>query len=188
MIFTETKLKGSFILEIKKLEDERGFFGRYWCEKEFEAHRITAQPVQANVSFNKQKGTLRGMHYQMPPHEEAKLVRCTRGAIYDVIIDLRPASPTFLQWLAVELSEDNYKMVFVPENFAHGFITLKDKTEVSYLVSQFYTPNSANGIRWNDPFFKIEWPLKPHVISEKDRQIADYIPVLPSSSPEQPQH
>ncbi|MCK4826502.1 dTDP-4-dehydrorhamnose 3,5-epimerase, partial [bacterium] len=153
MIFTETQLRGAYIIEIEKLKDNRGFFARTWCQKEFEEHGLTPRVVQANVSSNKKKGTLRGMHYQIAPYEETKLVRCTRGAIYDVIIDLRPASPTYTQWVGVELTADNYKMLYVPENFAHGFQTLEDNTEVTYQVSQFYTPGSESGIRWGDPAF-----------------------------------
>lgn len=174
MIFTETELKGAFILDVKKLEDERGFFGRSYCQKEFDDHGMTSRVVQANVSYNKSKGTLRGMHYQMSPYEETKLVRCVRGAIYDVIIDLRKDSPTYTKWIGVELKEDSYRMLFVPEGFAHGFITLEDNTEVIYQVSQFYTPGAENGLRWNDPSFNIKWPIEPVIISEKDKQHSDY--------------
>lgn len=175
MKFTETELKGSFILEVNKLEDERGFFGRTFCRREFEQHGINPMVVQANVSFNKTKGILRGMHYQAHPYEETKLVRCVRGAIYDVIIDLRKNSPTYKKWFGIELKEASYKMLFVPEGFAHGFITLQDNTEVIYMVSQFYTPGSERGIRWDDPAFDIKWPIEPIMISEKDRSIEDYI-------------
>lgn len=174
MIFTETKLKGAFILDVKKLEDERGFFGRSWCQREMEEHGLNANVVQANVSYNHKKGTLRGMHYQLSPYEETKLVRCTRGAIYDVIIDLRPESPTYKQWIGVELTADNYRMLFVPERFGHGFITLEDNTDVTYQVTQFYTPGAERGIRWNDPAFNIEWPIEPVIISEKDKVHPDY--------------
>jgi dTDP-4-dehydrorhamnose 3,5-epimerase len=174
LIFTETAIKGAFVIEIKKIEDERGFFGRSWCQKELEEHGLIARVVQANVSYNKQKGTLRGMHFQLDPYAETKLVRCTRGAIYDIIIDLRPDSPTYKQWIGVELTADNYKMLFVPENFAHGFITLEDNTEVTYQVSQFYTPGSERGIRWDDPSFNIKWPIEPTVISQKDRSHPDF--------------
>ncbi len=174
MIFTETKLKGAFILEVKKIEDERGFFGRSWCKKELEDHGLNANVVQANVSYNKVKGTLRGMHFQKPPYQETKLVRCTRGAIYDVIIDLRPDSPTYRQYIGVELTEDNYRMLFVPGDFAHGFITLQDKTEVTYQVTQYYTPGAEGGIRWNDPAFNIRWPIEPVVVSGKDQVHPDF--------------
>jgi dTDP-4-dehydrorhamnose 3,5-epimerase len=174
LIFTETELKGAFIINVKKLEDERGFFGRTFCQKEFEDHGINPHVVQANVSYNKVKGTVRGMHYQVHPYEETKLVRCVRGAIYDVIIDLRKNSPTYTKWIGVELREDSYRMLFVPEGFGHGFITLQDNTEVIYQVSQFYTPGSERGIRWDDPAFNIHWPIKPVIISDKDTQHSDY--------------
>jgi dTDP-4-dehydrorhamnose 3,5-epimerase len=174
MIFTETKLKGAFIIEIEKLEDERGFFGRSWCANEMKKHGINVNVLQANISFNKCKGTLRGMHYQVAPHQEAKLVRCSRGSIYDVIIDLRKNSPTFKQWIGVELTQDNYKMLYVPEDFAHGFITLEDNCEISYLMSEFYVPGAGATIRWNDPLFNIKWPFEPIVISEKDKNQPDF--------------
>jgi dTDP-4-dehydrorhamnose 3,5-epimerase len=169
MIFTETKLKGAFIIEIKKLEDERGFFGRSWCAREFSEYGLKTELKQANTSLSLKKGTLRGMHYQNDPYQETKLLRCTRGSIYDVIIDLRKDSPTYKQWIGVELTQDNYKMLYVPEDFAHGFITLQDNTEVNYLVTQFYVHGAEAGIRWNDPGFNIQWPLEPLVISEKDK-------------------
>jgi dTDP-4-dehydrorhamnose 3,5-epimerase len=174
MIFTETKLKGAFIVEIKQLKDERGFFGRSWCRKEMEEHGLNGNVVQANTSLTLNKGTIRGMHYQKHPYEETKLMRCTKGAIYDVIIDLRKDSPTFKQWLGVELTEDNYKMLYVPEKFAHGFITLKDHSEVTYLVTQFYTPGAEAGIRYNDPGFNIQWPVPVEVVSEKDLSHPDF--------------
>ncbi len=174
MIFVETMLKGAFIIEIEKREDHRGFFARSWCQREFTEHGLNPHPVQTNVSFSKKKGTLRGMHYQISPYEESKLVRCTRGAIYDVIIDLRPDSPTYRKWVGVELTPDSYRMLYVPEKFAHGFQTLEDDTEVTYQVTQFYTPGSERGIRWNDPVFNIQWPLDVQVISDKDRDCPDY--------------
>lgn len=174
MIFTETKLKGAFVLDIKKLEDERGFFGRSWCANEMKDHGLNANICQANTSLSKQKGTLRGMHYQLDPYQETKLIRCTHGSIYDVIIDLRPDSPTYKDWFGIELSRDNYKMLYVPEDFAHGFVTLEDDVEVTYLVTQFYTPGAEAGIRWNDPGFNIKWPLTPEVISDKDMIHPDY--------------
>jgi dTDP-4-dehydrorhamnose 3,5-epimerase len=173
--FTETKLKGAFVVEIEKLSDERGFFARSWCRKEFEAHGLTSRVAQANVSYNLKKGTLRGMHYQIAPYQECKLIRCTRGAIYDVIIDLRPDSPTYKQWTAVELTADNYTMFFVPQDFAHGFQTLTDETEITYQVSQFYTSGSEKGIRFNDPTFNIQWPLDVSVISDKDRDWPNFV-------------
>jgi len=174
MKFTETKLKGAFIVELEKLSDDRGFFARSWCEKEFEARGLNSRVVQTNVSFNRKKATLRGLHYQIAPHQESKLIRCTRGAIYDVIIDLRPASPTYKQWMGVELTADNYRLFFVPEDFAHGFITLADNTEITYQVSQLYTPGSEKGIRFDDPAFNIQWPLEVKVISDKDRTWPDF--------------
>jgi dTDP-4-dehydrorhamnose 3,5-epimerase len=175
MNFTETKLKGAFIVEIEKLSDDRGFFARSWCQKEFEAHGLDSNLVQANVSYNHQKGTLRGMHYQIEPYQECKLIRCTRGAIYDVIIDLRPDSPTYKQWTGVELTADNYTMFFVPQDFAHGFQTLMDETEITYQVSQFYTPGSERGIRFDDPVFNIRWPQAVTIISDKDRTWPDFV-------------
>jgi dTDP-4-dehydrorhamnose 3,5-epimerase len=168
VIFSETKLKGAFVIEIQKLTDNRGFFARSWCQNEFSEHGLTARILQVNISYNIKKGTLRGMHYQATPYEETKLVRCTKGAIYDVIIDLRPDSPTYSQWIGVHLTADNYKMLYVPENFAHGFQVLEDNTEATYQVSQFYTPGSERGIRWDDPKFGIDWPMEVRVISEKD--------------------
>lgn len=168
MIFEETKLKGAFIIDVNKLEDDRGFFGRVWCKKEFEEHGLNSNAVQANVSYNKLKGTLRGMHFQTPPHSETKTVRCTAGAIYDVIVDIRPESATFRQWIGVELSGDNFRMLYVPEGFAHGFITLTDHASVHYMVTQYYTPGAEAALRFNDPAFNIEWPMKPVVVSDKD--------------------
>lgn len=168
MIFIETKLKGAFIIEPEPLEDERGFFARTFDQKEFEAHGLNPRVAQCNISFNKKKGTLRGMHYQIAPYEEAKLVRCTKGAIYDVIIDLRPESPTFKQWIAVELTAENRRMLYAPEGVAHGFQTLEDNTEVFYMMSEFYHPECARGVRWNDPAFGIEWPIKEKTVSSKD--------------------
>lgn len=168
MVFTETKLKGAFIIEPEFLRDERGFFARTWCRQEFTSHGLNPRLVQCNISFNRRKGTLRGMHYQATPHAEAKLVRCTRGSIYDVIIDLRPESPTFKQWAASELTESNRLMLYIPEGFAHGFQTLEDDTEVFYQMSEFYHPESARGIRWDDPAFLITWPLSCLTVSTKD--------------------
>ncbi len=168
MIFKETKLKGAYIIEIDPIEDERGSFARTFCREEFEAHGIPFNIVQCNTSYNKKRGTLRGMHYQMKPHEEAKLVRCIQGTIYDVIIDLRPDSPTYCQWFSVELDAENYKMLYVPEGFAHGFQSLSDNAEASYQMSAFYRPESAKGIRWNDPTFAIEWPLTEITMSKQD--------------------
>ncbi len=175
MIFEETKLKGAFVIELEKMKDERGFFARTWCQREFAAHKLNSQLVQCNVSFNAKKGTLRGMHYQTAPHEEAKLVRCTMGAIYDVVIDLRPDSSTFKQWLAVELTADNRRMLYIPEGFAHGFQTIEDNSEVFYQMSEFYAPECAGGVRWDDPAFSIQWPVDQQIISAKDQQYPDFV-------------
>jgi dTDP-4-dehydrorhamnose 3,5-epimerase len=175
MIFIETKLKGAFIIEPELVEDERGFFARTFDQKEFEAHGLNPRVMQCNSSFNKKKGTLRGMHYQIAPYQEAKLVCCTKGAIHDVIIDLRKASPTIKQWIAVELTAENRRMLYIPEGFAHGFQTLDDNTEIFYQISEFYHPESAKGVRWNDPAFGIVWPDDIRVISDRDRQYPDFI-------------
>lgn len=174
MILIETALKGAFIIELEKIEDERGFFARIWCQQEFATHGLNPRLVQCNISFNRRKGTLRGMHYQAKPYEEAKLIRCTRGAIYDVIIDLRLDSLTFKQWMAVELTTDNHRMLYVPEGCAHGFQTLEDCTEVFYQMSEFYAPAQARGVRWNDPAFSIQWPLVERIISEQDQSYRDF--------------
>jgi dTDP-4-dehydrorhamnose 3,5-epimerase len=168
MIFTETKLKGAFIIEPEKLEDERGFFARTFCQKEFGACGINSRLVQCSISFNQKKGTLRGMHYQAAPYEEAKLISCIRGAIYDVILDLRQGSPTYRQWFSVELSAENYKMLYAPEGFANGFQSLDYNTIVFYQISEFYHPESTRGVRWDDPFYGISWPLEPRCISACD--------------------
>jgi len=174
MIFTESCIKGAFLIDIARLEDERGFFARSWCEREFAINHIETKWVQANISYNKKKGTLRGMHYQALPYEEDKLVRCTTGAIYDVIVDLRQGSDTLKKWIAVELSAENRRMIYVPKGFAHGFITLQDNSEVFYLMSEFYTPGYSRGFRWNDPAFGLKWPGKVTVISEKDVSYPDF--------------
>jgi dTDP-4-dehydrorhamnose 3,5-epimerase len=175
MIFTKTKLNDAFIIDVEKIDDPRGFFARAWCQKEFEAHGLDPQSVQVNLSFNKKKGTLRGMHYQEAPHEETKLVRCIRGAIYDVIIDLRPKSSTYKQSFGVELTSENRKLFCVPKGFAHGYLTLEDNTEVLYQVSQFYAPGAEKGIRWNDPAFELQWPQNENLlISEKDDNWPDF--------------
>ena len=169
MVFTETSLAGAFIIELNPCEDGRGFFARTWCQREFAARGLETELRQCNISMNKEKGTLRGMHYQAKPHEEAKLVTCLRGAIYDVIIDLRLDSPTFKQWLGVELSAKNRRQFYIPEGFAHGFQTLEDNTEVFYYMFEFYHPESARGVRWDDPDSNIIWPISPPIISERDR-------------------
>ena len=175
MIFTETKLAGAFVIELERREDQRGFFARTFCQQEFEAHGLKTQVVQCNVSFNKRKGTLRGMHYQAAPFAEAKLVRCTSGSIYDVIIDLRPASATFKQYFPVELSAENGRMLYIPEDFAHGFQTLRDDTEVSYQMAQRYSAEHARGVRWNDPAFGIEWPEGERIIIERDQNYPNFV-------------
>lgn len=169
MIFTETKLKGAFIIDIEPREDERGFFARSWCEDEFQKHGLNPRLVQCNISFNKKRGTLRGMHYQIAPFAEAKVVRCTMGAIYDVIIDLRSDSPAFKQWVSVELTAENRRAFYIPEGFAHGFQTLMDNTEAFYQMSEFYHPECARGVRWDDPAFEIEWLEKEKIVSNKDQ-------------------
>lgn len=168
MIFTETRLKGAYIVDIDRKEDSRGFFARVFCQKEFEAHGLKPVIAQANIAFNVKRGTLRGMHFQYPPAAETKLVRCTRGAILDIIVDLRPESPTFLQHIGIELSEDNQRALFVPERFAHGYQVLRDKTETSYQVGEFYTPSSEGGLRYDDRRLGLQWPLPVAAISEKD--------------------
>ena len=174
MLFTETKLKGAFVLEPERREDNRGFFARTFCQKEFEAHGLNPLVVQCNIAYNKKRGTLRGMHFQNPPFQEAKLVRCTRGAILDVVLDLRAGSPTFKQWVSAELNEDNHKMLYVPEGFAHGYQTLSETAEVIYQVSQFYAPESASGVRHDDPAFGIKWPLEVAAISDLDKKWPDF--------------
>jgi dTDP-4-dehydrorhamnose 3,5-epimerase len=169
MVFTETKLKGAFIINLTRLEDERGFFARTFCQNEFKEHGLNIQIAQANISYNKRRGTFRGMHMQLPPYEESKLIKCARGTIYDVIVDMRVSSDTYKQWIGVELTAENHQMLYVPEGFAHGFITLKNDTEVTYQMNQFYAPASEKGFRWNDPAFGIIWPIQPIVMAEKDK-------------------
>jgi len=173
MIFLETPLRGAYVIEIEKREDGRGFFARSWCKEEFAAKGLDTRLVQCNVSFNKKKGTLRGLHYQLPPHAETKLVRCTKGALYDVIVDLRADSPTFLTWFGVELTAENYRMLYIPQRLAHGFQTLKDGTEIFYQMSEFYAPEAARGLRWDDPRLGIVWPMADRTISKKDTEYAN---------------
>jgi len=175
MIFMETSLSGAYLVELERREDERGFFARSFCQREFTDLGLDPCVAQCNISFNHKKGTLRGMHYQAAPHAEAKLVRCTQGAIYDVIVDLRQGSPTFLRWFSVELTANNRSALYIPKDFAHGFQTLVDDTEIFYQMSEFYVPEAAGGFRWDDPAVGIFWPLPVSVISEKDA-------VLPISS------
>jgi dTDP-4-dehydrorhamnose 3,5-epimerase len=174
MMFTETAIPGAFIIEPERIEDHRGFFARTWCEREMSAHGITTRVAQSSISFNKRQGTLRGLHYQVSPHEEAKLVRCTMGAIHDVIVDLRRHSPAFKSHLAVTLSSENHKMLYVPEGCAHGFQTLEDDTEVFYQISKLYAPDHGRGVRWDDPAFAIPWPPAERIILERDRNYPDF--------------
>jgi dTDP-4-dehydrorhamnose 3,5-epimerase len=169
MIFIETKLKGAYIIEPERREDERGFFARSFCKNEFKEHGLNDNLVQCNISFNKTEGTMRGMHLQIPPKEEAKVVRCTMGSIYDVIVDLRKKSLTYKMHMGATLTPENRKMLYVPEGFAHGFITLEDHTEVFYQMSEFYAPECDRGYRWNDPAFGIDWPIEVNVISDRDK-------------------
>ena len=169
MIFTKTKIEGAYLLDVKQIQDERGFFGRSFCQTEFEAHGLNTSMMQVNVSSNGKKGTLRGLHMQIKPAEEAKLVRCTKGAIFDVLVDLRPESKTFMQWFGTELTADSFSMLYVPEGCAHGYLTLEDNTDVMYQVTAFYTPTAERGFLWNDPSFAIEWPIEPVIVSSKDQ-------------------
>jgi dTDP-4-dehydrorhamnose 3,5-epimerase len=170
MIFTETSLKGAFIIDIERREDSRGFFARAFCQKEFKAHGLNPTIAQANVASNIRRGTLRGMHFQFPPSAETKLVRCTRGAILDIIVDLRPESPTYLKHVAVELNEDNQRALYVPERFAHGYQALADNTDTSYQVGEFYAPEAESGLMYDDPRLGLTWPLPISVVSEKDQK------------------
>jgi dTDP-4-dehydrorhamnose 3,5-epimerase len=174
MIFTETQLKGAFVIEIKKIGDERGFFGRSWCKNEMEEHGLNGNIAQINTSLSKFKGTLRGLHFQIAPHQECKMIRCTRGAIFDMIIDLRPDSPTFLKWHGEELTMDNHKSLYSPHGFAQGFITLTDDAEITYFTTQLYAPGMDRGVRYNDPQIGIRLPLQPVVISDKDLNWPDF--------------
>jgi len=174
VIFHETKLPGVFEVHLDAKVDERGFFARTWCKKEFEAHHLNAKLVQCSLSFNVRKGTLRGMHYQAAPHAETKLIRCTRGSIFDVVIDLRPQSPKFKNYFAVALTAEKHNMVYVPEGCAHGFLTLEERTEVFYQMSEFHDEGSARGVRFDDPAFQISWPEKVEVISERDRTYPNF--------------
>lgn len=175
MIFEETPLAGAYIVRLQPIEDDRGFFARTFCEREFAAKDLAIRMVQANTALTRRAGTIRGLHYQAPPHSEAKLVRCIRGAVYDVMADVRPDSPTFRSWFGVNLTEENRTMVYVPEGMAHGYLALADESELFYQVSTFYTPGAEQGIRWNDPAFGIEWPqVNELIISEKDRSWHDF--------------
>jgi len=174
MNFIKTEFNGVFIIQLEKKEDERGFFARVWDIKKFVEKNLNSKLVQSNISFTKKKGTIRGLHYQIHPYEETKIILCTKGSIFDVIIDLRSDSATYKKWVFHNLSSEDYKMLFIPEGFAHGFQTLEDNTEIFYHVSQFYTPSAERGIRWDDPLFNIAWPIKKKVISQKDNSYEDF--------------
>ena len=176
MIFTETPLAGAYVIALEPREDERGFFARAFCKNELAEHGLPNEIVQANLSFNHKRGTLRGMHMQVPPHGEDKMVRCIAGAIWDAIVDLRPGSPTYLKWFGVELSAANRLMLYVPKGFAHGYQSLTDGSEVLYMVTQFYTPGAERGLRWNDPAFGIPWPVSDPILSPKDAAAPDFTP------------
>ena len=174
MIFRSTGIEGAWVIEAERLEDERGFFARTWDAEQFEQHGLNPRLAQCSISYNRARGTLRGLHYQVAPHEEAKVVRCTAGAIFDVALDLRPESATFRRWFGVELSAENRRGLYVPEGCAHGFLTLDDGCEVHYQISQSYAPEAAAGVRWNDPAFAIRWPGEVVVINERDRSYPDF--------------
>ena len=174
MIFSPTKLSGAVVVDLERREDDRGFFARSFCQREFEDHQLDPCVSQCNVSFNVRRGTLRGMHWQAAPHGEAKLVRITRGAVWDVIIDLRPDSPSYAQWFGVELTADSRRALYVPDGFAHGFQTLVPDTEVFYQMSTAYVPGAERGLRWNDPAFAITWPIEPPVMSQRDAAYPDF--------------
>ena len=174
MIFHESKLPGVFEIQLEPQRDERGFFARTWCQREFERHGLNSRIVQCSISFSTQRGTLRGLHYQAKPYEETKVVRCTRGSIYDVVVDLRPHSPAYKAWVAVTLTGENHRMVYISEGCAHGFLTLEENTEVFYQMTEFYNPDSARGVRWDDPAFQIAWPEHVEVISERDRSYPNF--------------
>jgi dTDP-4-dehydrorhamnose 3,5-epimerase len=173
MIFKELQLKGVFTVDLEPKEDNRGFYARAWCRDEFGQHGLVTDFAQINISYTHKKGTVRGLHYQVPPHGEVKLVRCVRGAIFDVVVDMRPDSPTYRQWLGIELSADNRRALYVPENFAHGFASLTDDCELIYSISSSYHPEAERGIRYNDPAIGIEWPVDIEIMSDKDRNMPD---------------
>lgn len=175
MIFVETKLKGAYVVELEKREDSRGFFTRGWDGNILEQHGLVGSVIQQNIAFSKTKGTIRGLHYQKAPHQETKFIRCTRGSIFDVIVDLRPDSATYKNWFGVQLTQDEYKVLYVPKDFAHGFQSLVDNSEIMYLVSEAYTPAAEAGVRYNDSSIGVEWPLPVSVISEKDASWPDFI-------------
>jgi dTDP-4-dehydrorhamnose 3,5-epimerase len=178
MTFNELPLSGAFVLTIDRASDERGFFARTFCHNEFRDHGLNPKVAQSNISYNRTKGTLRGMHFQAPPHWEAKLVQCMRGSIHDVIVDLRPQSASYRAYAGVTLDAREHNLLYVPEGFAHGFITLEDDTDVFYQMSEFYTPDASRGFRWNDPAFAIEWPIPPTLMSARDAAYPDFVPEL----------
>ena len=175
MIFTETELKGAFLIEPERFADARGFFAQSFSQRQFEEHGLNPRVAECNVSYNRRRGTLRGMHFQSAPRAQAKLVRCTAGAIFDVAIDLRRGSPTFKRWVGVELSAESRRMIYVPEGFAHGYLTLADDAEVFYQVSDVYAPELGGGVRWDDPAFGVRLPIGVEVINERDRTYADFL-------------
>jgi dTDP-4-dehydrorhamnose 3,5-epimerase len=177
MHFSETPIAGAHVIDLEPRRDDRGFFARVWCRDEFASHGLSAEFVQCNDAFSARRGTLRGLHYQVAPHAEAKLIQCVRGAIFDVVVDLRPGSPTFRQWFGTELSAENHRMMYVPQGCAHGYLTLEDATEIVYPVTHAYRPGAERGVRWDDPQFGIAWPRAGSIIvSDKDRQWPDYRP------------
>lgn len=175
MIFKETKLKGAYVIELDPIKDKRGFFARSFCPREFKRKGLNFNIVQSSISYNKKRGTIRGIHFQISPYEEAKLVMCVRGELYDVIIDLRKNSSTYGKWFSIKLAETNYKALYIPKGFAHGFQTLKNDTVVLYQISEFYHPESSRGIRWDDPAFRIKWPVDKFILSDKDKGYKDFI-------------
>jgi len=177
MHFTKSDLEGAFVIEPEELGDERGFFARVWDQNEFRKNTLETRVAQCSISYNKEKGTLRGLHYQVAPYEEVKIVRVTRGSVYDVIVDLRSYSPTYMKWIAMVLSAENRKMLYVPKGVAHGFQTLEDNTEISYQISEFYSPEHSRGIRWNDPQFSVKWPDGKQIMSDRDGNCPDYHPI-----------
>jgi len=176
MIFEETPLRGAYVIEPEKISDHRGFFARVWCKKELQRHGLNSELSQSNIGFSHVKGTLRGLHFQKPPHAESKIVRCTRGSIFDVIVDLRPESPTYKRWFGIELSDENRKMVYVAEGMAQGYMTLQDNTEINYHTTEFFTAEAASGVRFDDPVLGIRWPMSATAISEQDRSWPLLIP------------
>jgi len=176
MIFEETPLRGAYVIEPERINDHRGFFARVWCKKELQRRGLNSELSQSNIGFSHVKGTLRGLHFQKPPHAESKIVRCTRGSIFDVIVDLRPESPTYKRWFGIELSDENGKMVYVAEGMAQGYMTLQDNTEINYHTTEFFNAEAASGVRFDDPVLGIRWPMSATAISEQDRSWPLLIP------------